>query len=85
MALTSVLVLGPSGGFGQYILPELIRRKESFKRVGAFVDVTRPQDAKKTAALQSYAKQGVEVVKASPGDIEPFKGRHRIDQTQAFS
>lgn len=76
MALTSVLVLGPTGGFGQFLVPELIRRKASFKRIGAFVDITRPQDDKKTQALQKYAEQGVEIVDASPGDAEPFEGKH---------
>jgi len=74
MALTSVLVLGPTGGFGQFILPELIRRKAEFKRIGAFVDLTRPQDDKKAQILQKYTEQGVEIVKASPGLSEPFRG-----------
>ncbi|KAG0645843.1 hypothetical protein D0Z07_7941 [Hyphodiscus hymeniophilus] len=77
MALTSVLVLGPTGGFGQFLVPELIRRKASFKRIGAFVDVTRPQDDKKIKALQDYAENGVEIVKASPGDSEPFRGENQ--------
>lgn len=74
MALTSVLVLGPTGGFGQFIIPELVRRKAEFKRIGAFVDLTRPQDEKKTRALGNYAEQGVEIVKAMPGQSEPFQG-----------
>ena len=76
MAMTSVLILGPTGGFGQFLVPELIRRKASFKRIGAFVDITRPQDDKKTQALQNYAEQGVEIVKAAPGDPGPFKGEN---------
>ena len=76
MALTSVLVLGPTGGFGQFIIPELIHRKASFKRIGAFVDLTRPQDEKRIQALQSYAEQGVEIVKASPGLSKPFEGKN---------
>ena len=78
MALTSVLVLGPTGGFGQFLVPELIRRKASFKRIGAFVDITRPRDDKKTQTLENYAEQGVKIVNASPGDPESFKGKHHL-------
>lgn len=75
MALTSVLVLGPTGGFGQYIVPELIRRKSSFTRIGAFIDESRPESPEKSRILESYAKEGVELVKGSPGDPSPFKGK----------
>lgn len=44
MSLRSVLVLGPTGGFGQFIVLELISRKSEFTRIGAFIDKTRPLD-----------------------------------------
>jgi hypothetical protein len=75
MALTSVLVLGPTGGFGQFIVPELIRRKSSFTRIGAFIDESRPLSPEKSSILESYAEQGVELVKGSPRDPVPFKGK----------
>ncbi len=75
MALTSVLILGPTGGFGQFIVPELVRRKASFDRIGVFIDRTRPQSPEKSRVLQEYAEKGVELVKASPGDSTPFKGK----------
>jgi hypothetical protein len=62
MALKPVLVLGPTGGFGQFIIPELIRRKTEFSRIGAFIDITRPQSSAKAQALQNYAEQGVELM-----------------------
>lgn len=74
MSVASVLVVGATGGFGKYLIPELIRRKASFNRIGAFVDITRPQDAAKTETLRRYGEQGVEIVEASPGDPGPFKG-----------
>lgn len=74
MALTSVLVLGPTGGLGQFLVPELIRRKDSFTRIGAYVDLTRPQSAEKIQALQDYESKGVEIVKGTPGDPTPFQG-----------
>ncbi|KAE8449255.1 hypothetical protein EG329_008422 [Mollisiaceae sp. DMI_Dod_QoI] len=74
MAFTSVLVLGPTGGLGQFLIPELIRRKPSFDRIGAFIDLTRPQSTKKARILQGYTENGVELVESSPGDPTPFKG-----------
>lgn len=74
MALTSVLVLGPTGGFGQFLVPELIRRKSQFQRIGVFIDTTRPQSPTKTKTLQQYAAQGVELIEGAPGDSAPFKG-----------
>jgi hypothetical protein len=75
MAFTSVLVLGPTGGFGQFIVPELVRRKSSFTRIGAYSDESRPLSSEKSYILESYAKQGVEIVKGSPKDPIPFKGK----------
>ncbi|KUJ10377.1 NAD(P)-binding protein [Mollisia scopiformis] len=74
MALTSILVLGPTGGFGQFLVPELIRRKAEFQRIGAFTDTTRPQSAEKTKILQDYTTQGVEIVEGSYGDPAAFRG-----------
>jgi hypothetical protein len=74
MVLTSILVLGPTGGLGQFLLPELIRRRTSFTRIGAFIDLTRPQSTEKARILKDYAENGVELVEASPGDPTPFKG-----------
>lgn len=85
MALTSVLVLGPTGGFGQFLLPELIRRKSNFQRIGVFIDNTRQQAAAKAKTLQEYASKGIELIEASPGDPTPFKGdaiRIHWEQTQ---
>ena len=79
MALTSVLVLGPTGGFGQFIVPELIRRKSSFTRIGTLIDDSRPPSPEKSRILESYVKQGVELVKASPGDTVPFKGKFILE------
>jgi len=74
MAFSSVLVLGPTGGLGQFLIPELIRRKSNFDRIGAFIDLTRPQSSEKARTLQSYAENGVELVQAFPGDPNPFQG-----------
>ena len=73
MALKSVLVLGPTGGFGQLVIPELIHCKASFERIGAFMYNSRLQSPGKARALQDYAEKGVELVDASPGDPTPFK------------
>jgi hypothetical protein len=78
MAFSSVLVLGPTGGLGQFLLPELIRRKPSFARIGAFIDLTRPQSTEKARILQDYAENGVELVEAFPGDPTPFKGNSAL-------
>jgi hypothetical protein len=74
MSLKSVLVLGPTGGFGQFIFLELIRRKSEFTRIGAFIDKTRPLDSVKAHTLQSYAEEGIEMVEGTPGDSAPFRG-----------
>jgi hypothetical protein len=73
MALKSVLVLGPTGRFGQLVIPELIHRKASLERIGAFMDNRRLQSPGKARALQDYAEKGVVLVEASPGDPTPFK------------
>lgn len=78
MALTSVLVLGPAGGFGQFLVPELIRRGANFKRVGAFIDNTRAQSDEKRRTLQDYAVKGVELIRGDPGDSTPFEGMSAV-------
>jgi hypothetical protein len=75
MAFTSILVLGPTGGLGQFLLPELIRRKTNFTRIRAFIDLTQPQSTEKARILKDYAENEVELVEASPGDPTPFKGK----------
>jgi uncharacterized protein YbjT (DUF2867 family) len=77
MALTSVLVLGPTGGFGKYILPELVRRKDSFQRIAAFVDTSRPQIPLRAQALQAYSENGIELVEGSLTEPDPacFSGK----------
>lgn len=74
MSLTSVLILGPTGGFGQFVLAELIRRKSEFTRIGAIVDTTRERSNAKGELLESFEKQGVELVKGSPTDEAVYKG-----------
>ncbi|RDW58601.1 NAD(P)-binding protein-7 [Coleophoma cylindrospora] len=66
MAFNSVLVLGPTGGLGQFLVPELIRRKSNFTRIGAFIDLTRPQSAEKARLMQDSS--GFQVVVACLGN-----------------
>ncbi len=74
MSLTSVLVLGPTGGFGQFILAELVRRKAEFKRIAAFVDTTRERSKGKSDLLEKLESEGIELVKGSPTDAALYKG-----------
>lgn len=77
MALTSVLILGPTGGFGKYILPELVRRKDLFQRIAAFDDTSRPKTPLRAQALQAYSENGIELVEGSltEPDSASFKGK----------
>jgi uncharacterized protein YbjT (DUF2867 family) len=74
MSLTSVLVLGPTGGFGQFIIAELIKRKPEFKRIAALVDNTRERTQGKVDLLARLEAQGVELVTGSPTDATLYKG-----------
>ncbi|TVY44391.1 Isoflavone reductase-like protein [Lachnellula occidentalis] len=74
MSLTSILVLGPTGGFGQFVLNELIRRKTEFKRIAAFVDRTREHSRAKSNLLETFATKGVELVKGSPTESAVYQG-----------
>jgi hypothetical protein len=87
MALSSVLILGSTGGFGKFIIPELIRRISEFKRIGAFVDTSRPQTPEKTQILQSYSESGVELVEGSltEPDSAFFKGRFPLNDKPRHS
>ena len=81
MTKNSILVLGPTGGLGKFLLEELIRRKDEFGKLGAFVDTSRPQSTEKTKALDSLAEQGVVLVKGtynSPNDLSVFSGYHTV-------
>jgi len=74
MPLTSVLVLGPTGGFGQFVLLELIRRKAEFKRIAAIVDTTRERSETKLDLLKGFERKGVELVEGSPTDSTVYRG-----------
>lgn len=75
MSLDSVLILGPTGGFGQFILAELIKRRTEFKRIGAIVDTSRERSKAKTDVLNAFAAQGVELVEGSPTDRAVYAGK----------
>jgi hypothetical protein len=81
MSLASVLILGPTGGFGQFILAELIGRKAEFTRIGAIIDTTRERSKAKTDLLNGFAAEGVELVEGSPTDVAVYKGTTTITQT----
>lgn len=72
--LKSVLVLGPTGGFGQFLIGELIKRSGDFSRFAAFDDISRPPTPSRLAALAKYRGQGVEIVRGSFEDADAFEG-----------
>jgi hypothetical protein len=76
--LKLLLVIGPTGGFGRFIIDELIRLKTSFIRIGAFINHTRPLGSTKAHLLQSYNEQGIELIEDTPGDPAVFKGKALI-------
>jgi hypothetical protein len=73
--LTSVLVLGPTGGFGKFLIAELVQRKEEFKRIGAFNDTERPPNAEKVKVFEEFASKGVDVVSGTFSDVKAFTGK----------
>jgi hypothetical protein len=73
--LTSVLVLGPTGGFGKFLIAELVHRRAEFKRIGAFNDTERPPNAEKIRIFEHFAGQGVEVVNGTFSDVKAFTGK----------
>ena len=73
--LTSVLVLGPTGGFGKFLIAELVQRRAQFKRIGAFNDTERPPNAEKVRIFEDFAGQGVEVVSGTFRDVKAFTGK----------
>jgi hypothetical protein len=72
--LRSVLVLGPTGGFGQFLIAELINRAAEFSRFAAFNDLSRPQNPTRLAAFEAYEKKGVEIVNGTFDDVKAFEG-----------
>jgi hypothetical protein len=56
--LTSVLVLGPTGGFGKFLIEELLNRKAEFRRIAAFNDTERPPNAGKLKIFEDFASRG---------------------------
>jgi uncharacterized protein YbjT (DUF2867 family) len=76
--LTSVLVLGPTGGFGKFLIAELVNRRADFKRIGAFNDTERPPSAEKVSIFEDFAGQGVEVVAGTFSDVKAFSGKRSL-------
>jgi len=70
--LTSVLVLGPTGGVGKATITELLRRAQEFHRIAAFCNLERqkPDDP----SFKELESKGVEVVKGTFDDVDAFKG-----------
>jgi uncharacterized protein YbjT (DUF2867 family) len=73
--LTSILILGPTGGFGKFLLAELIRRQSEFRRIAAFNDTERSPNMEKARQFTEWDAEGVEVVSGTFRDVEPFRGQ----------
>lgn len=73
--LTSVLILGPTGGFGKFLLAELIQRKSEFRRIAPFNDTERLPNTEKVRQFTEWAAEGIEVVSGTFSDVEPFRGQ----------
>ncbi|KPI43974.1 uncharacterized protein AB675_6615 [Cyphellophora attinorum] len=75
-SLQAVLLVGATGeySFGQFVLRELIKSRQSFSRIGVYLDLSR-DNATKTPLLNQLKQAGIEVVSGTGFESpEPFKG-----------
>jgi len=71
----SVLLVGATGGLGQYVAQELLNNRESFSRVGFYHNTARPTDESKAALLKTLQDGGIEIIAADGyANPNPYKG-----------
>jgi hypothetical protein len=63
---SSILLIGAMGptSFGEFVLRELVRSRDSFRRIAVFHNTSRPSNEYKQKRLQELSSQGVEVISA---------------------
>jgi hypothetical protein len=72
--LTSIIVIGPTGRFGIDICHALAAKKESFKRLAAFNNTSRPSSPSKDETLDQLKGEGFEIISGDYTDVSCYEG-----------